>query len=82
MCMLVLIGHEAVNNNFHYSKIIISPPILKIRLIKICLSETYTKVSTGKHLSQAFPIQNCLKQGHALSPLLLNFPLEYASKKV
>jgi hypothetical protein len=33
-------------------------------------------------MSAAFPIQNCLKQGDALSPLLLNFALEYAVRKV
>jgi hypothetical protein len=33
-----------------------------VRLIKMCLSETYNKVRTGKHLSATFPIQNSLKQ--------------------
>jgi hypothetical protein len=33
-------------------------------------------------LSDNFPIQNGLKQGHALSPLLFNFALEYAIRKV
>jgi hypothetical protein len=33
-------------------------------------------------LSDSFPIQNGLKQGDALSPLLLNFALEYAIRKV
>jgi retron-type reverse transcriptase len=33
-------------------------------------------------LSDKFPIQNGLKQGHALSPLLFNFALEYAIRKV
>jgi hypothetical protein len=40
------------------------------------------KVRMRKHLSYGFPIQNGLKQGYALSPLLLNFVLEYAMKKV
>jgi hypothetical protein len=53
-----------------------------VRLIKMCLNETYSKVRIGKHLSDSFPIQNCLKQGNALSPLLFNFALEYAVRKV
>jgi hypothetical protein len=46
------------------------------------LHETYTKVSIGKLLSDKFPIQNGLKQGDALSPLLFNFALEYSIRKV
>jgi hypothetical protein len=41
----------------------------------------HSKVHTGKHLSDSFPIQNGLKHGDALSPLLFNFALEYAIKK-
>jgi hypothetical protein len=33
-------------------------------------------------LSDSFPIQNGLKQGDALSPLLFNFALEYVILKV
>jgi retron-type reverse transcriptase len=33
-------------------------------------------------LSDRFPIQNGLKQGDTLSPLLLNFALEYAIRNV
>jgi hypothetical protein len=53
-----------------------------VRLIKMCLNETYSKVHVGKHLSDNFPIQNGLKQGDALSPWLFNFGLEYAFRKV
>jgi hypothetical protein len=53
-----------------------------VRLIKMCLNETYSKVGVGKLLSDKFPIQNGLKQGDALSPLLFNFSLEYAIRKV
>jgi hypothetical protein len=52
-----------------------------VRLIKICLNETYSKVRIGKHLSDNFPIQNDLKQGDALSSLLFNFALEYSIRK-
>jgi hypothetical protein len=48
----------------------------------MCLNETYCKVRVGKFLSDTFPIQNNLKQGDALSPLLFNFALEYAIRKV
>jgi hypothetical protein len=48
----------------------------------MCLNETYSKVHIGKHLSDSFPIQNDLKQGDALMPLLFNFALEYAIRKV
>jgi hypothetical protein len=41
-----------------------------VRLIKMCLNETYSKICVGKHLSDAFPVKNGLKQGDALSPLL------------
>jgi hypothetical protein len=47
----------------------------------MCLNETYNKVCIGKHLSDSFPIQNGLKQGNALSPLLSNFALRYAIRK-
>jgi hypothetical protein len=52
------------------------------RLIKMCLNKTYSKVRIGKYLSDNFPIQNGLKQGDALSPLLFKFALEYAIRKV
>jgi retron-type reverse transcriptase len=53
-----------------------------VRLIKLCLNETYNKVRIGKYLFDNSSIQNGLKQGDALSPLLLNFALEYAIRKV
>jgi hypothetical protein len=44
----------------------------------MCLNDTCSKDRIGKNLSDAFPIQNGLKQEDDLSPLLLNFALEYA----
>jgi hypothetical protein len=46
------------------------------------LNETYSKVGIGKYVPDTFPIQNGLKQGDALSPLLFSFALEYATRKV
>jgi hypothetical protein len=42
----------------------------------------YYIVHIGKHLSDNFPIQNGPQHGYALSPLLFNFALEYAIRKV
>ncbi|KAJ4428767.1 hypothetical protein ANN_25760 [Periplaneta americana] len=53
-----------------------------VRLIKMCLGETYSRVRIGQFLSDAFPIHCGLKQGDALSPLPFNFALEYAIRKV
>jgi hypothetical protein len=55
-------------------------PMKLVRLIK--RNEAKCKVHIGKHLSDYFPIQNCLKQGDALLPLLFKGALEYAIRKV
>ena len=65
---------------------LVSPKKL-VRLIKMCLTETYSRVRVGKNLSEMFPIRNGLKQGDALSPLLCfstllwNMPLRKKTKK-
>ena len=48
----------------------------------MCLTETYSRVRVGKNLSDTFPIRNGLKHGDAVSPLLFNFALEYAIRRV
>jgi hypothetical protein len=53
-----------------------------VRLTKMCLNETYNKVRIGTYLYDKSPIQIVLKQGDALSPLLIIFALEYAIRKV
>jgi hypothetical protein len=57
-------------------------PVKLLRLTKICLNETYSRVFVGRHLSDMFPVKIGLKQGDALSSLLFNFTLEYAIRKV
>ena len=53
-----------------------------VKLIKMCLHETYSRVRVGKHLPDKFTIKNGLKEGDALPPLLFNFPLECAIRRV
>ena len=53
-----------------------------VRLIKMCLTETYSRVWVGKNLSDVFTIRNGLEQGDALPPLLFYFASEYAIRRV
>jgi hypothetical protein len=48
----------------------------------MCLNKTYCEAHRGKNLSDAFPIQDGLKQGGTSLPLLFNFALEYAIRKL
>jgi hypothetical protein len=52
-----------------------------VTLIKMCLRESCSKIHIGKYLSDTFPIQNALKHGEALSPLLFNFTLQYTIRR-
>jgi hypothetical protein len=36
-------------------------PMKLVRLVKMCLIETYSRLRVGKHLSDTFPIKNVLK---------------------
>jgi hypothetical protein len=54
----------------------------QVRLIKICLSEMYSKVHRDKCLSDNFPIQIDLKQVDASLQLLLYFVFDYAIRTV
>ena len=49
-----------------------------IRLIKLCLNETYSRVTVGKYLYDLFPTKNGLKNKYVLSTFLFRFTLEYA----
>jgi hypothetical protein len=57
-------------------------PVKLVRLITMCLNETYTRVWVGKHLSDIFPIKSVLKQGDDLSSLFFNFALVNAIRRV
>jgi hypothetical protein len=53
-----------------------------VELIKMCLDETCIRVHIDRNLSDKFNVQKGLKRGGALSPLLFNFALEYAIRRV
>ena len=70
-------GYDSVEREVLYKILIeFGIPRKLIRLIKMSLTETYSRVQVGKNVSDRFPIRNGLKQGDALSPLLFNFALE------
>jgi hypothetical protein len=48
----------------------------------MCLIAIYSKVHVCKHLSDAFPIENGLKQGDALLSLLLILGIEYTIRMI
>ena len=53
-----------------------------VRLIKMYLTETHSRVRVDKNLSDMFPLRNRLKERYALLPLLFNFALEYVNRRV
>jgi hypothetical protein len=76
-------AYDSVRREVLYDVLIkFGVPMKLVSLIKVCSNETYSKVHIGKHLSDNFSIQNGLKQGDALFPLLFNFALEYVIRKV
>jgi len=56
--------------------------MILVRLIIMCLIETYSRVRVGKILSDTFLIRIGLKQGGVLSSLVFNFALEYTITRV
>jgi len=64
-------SYDSVCREVSYNTFIeFGSPMKLVRLIKICLNETYSRVRVGKHLSYMFPVTTVLKQGDALSQLL------------
>ena len=75
-------AYDSVRREVLYNILVESGiPKKLIRLIKMCLTETYSRVRVGKNLSDMFPIRNGLKQGDVLLPLLFNFALEYTIRR-
>jgi hypothetical protein len=76
-------AYDSVRREVLYSILIeFGIPRKLVRLIQMCSNETYSTVRIGKLQSDKFPLQNGLKQEDALSPLLFNFALEYAIRRV
>ena len=76
-------AYDSVRREVLYNILIeFGVPQKLLRLIKLCLTETYSRVWLGKNLSDMFPIRNGLKEGDVLSPFLFNFTLEYAIRSV
>jgi hypothetical protein len=46
------------------SRVMKKRPVKLVKLIKMCLNETYSEVHIGKHLSTNFSIQNGLRLYH------------------
>ena len=56
-------------------------PRYLVGLNNTCLECTQRKVNIENNLPSSFPIENDMKQGDALLPLLSNLILEYATKR-
>jgi hypothetical protein len=76
-------AYDTIKREVLYS-VLLEFGVLKklVRLIKMCLNETCSEVHVGKFLSDKFSVQNGLKQGDALSPLLFSLALEYSIREI
>ena len=57
-CLSYYVANEVLYN----IQIEFGIPMKLVRLIKMCLNETYSRVQAGKHLSDILLIKNALKQ--------------------
>jgi len=60
----------------------VGTPMKLIRQDKICLGETCSRVCIGRNMPDVFPFQSDVRQVDALSPMLFNFALGCALRKV
>jgi hypothetical protein len=62
-------AHDAVWREVLFNILIeFGIPMKLVRLIRMCLTEMYSRVWVGKNLCDRFTIRTGLKQGDALSP--------------
>jgi hypothetical protein len=75
-------AYDSVRRDVLYNILIeFRVPSKLVKLIKMCLNKTYSKVGMCKYLYDSFPIQDDLPQKYALSPPHFNFDLECAIRK-
>jgi hypothetical protein len=64
LCEYFKKAYDSVNREVLYNNLIkFGIPMKLVRLVKMCLNETYSRVQVGKHLSDTFPI-NTFTAGH------------------
>jgi hypothetical protein len=77
-----LFCYDSVTRELLYNILVqFGVPTELFRLTKIYLNESYRKASICRHLSDNFHIQNVLKIGNVLPPLLVTFVFEYVISK-